>query len=134
MRASRPTTSQREGTEPAALLLGETGTIDDCTARAESLFGYPREHMVARPVSEILPDLARFSLIERDETNARLRLLSQLDVHFKARRSDGSVFLCRLSLSLVGPEHARRLRLTVIPITAPFAPDTDYPGGPPLSS
>lgn len=123
-------TPRRDTAEPAALLLDEGGTISDCTCRAEQLFGYRREQLLDQPVSKVLPDLAGLSLLVRGETNARLRLLSQLDAHFKARRGDTTLFLCRLSLSIVGPEHARSLRLTVTPITAPSQFDTEGDSGP----
>lgn len=130
MTTSSSITSLRDTAEPAALLLDEGGTISDCTPWAEHIFGSRREQLLAQPVSKVLPELAGFPLIERGETNARLRLLSQLDANFKARRSDATLFMCRLSLSIVGSEHARSLRLTVIPITAPFPPATDAGEGP----
>lgn len=102
--------------EPAALLLHGNGIIEDCTPRAESLFGYSRLQLAARPVDLLLPDLAEFPLLVRGEPNPRLLLLCRLGTPFEARRCDATLFSCKLSLSFVGPDSTRRLRLTVAPL------------------
>lgn len=101
--------------EPAALLLGNDGSIGDCTSFAEDLFAYPRAHLITRPVDNLIPRLAELPLMLGEEPNPKLLLLCNLGTVFEARRRDGKSFNCYLSVSQVGHEGERRIRLTVIP-------------------
>lgn len=111
-----PQGNDRRTIEPAALLLDGNGVIEDCTPTAASLFGYSRAQLAARAVATLVPGLAEFRLLVHGEPNPRLLLLCHLGTPFEAHRCDSTRFRCKLSLSFVGPDRSRRLRLTVVPL------------------
>jgi PAS domain S-box-containing protein len=90
-----------ESAPDAMVIVDEQATIALVNARAEELFGYPREELIGQPVEMLLPrGLRKRHEAHRNEflANARARPVGA-GLDLLARRKGGSEFLAEISLS-----------------------------------
>jgi len=99
-----------------SLTLDERGMVCDCNCAGESLFKYPRNELVLRHISMLLPQLAEVELIENGQLNPRLRFLCRIGRRFQAVTQDGERFASEIFLSLLNNTGHGRLSLIVRPV------------------
>jgi protein-histidine pros-kinase len=98
-----------ESAPDALVIVDQGGTIVVVNARAEELFGYSREELVAEPV-EILPPkaLGGRHVIHREGFVAQPRVRAMGEgLDLRARRKDGTEFAAGISLSPMRTESGR---------------------------
>ena len=93
-----------EGLPDATVGAGEDGSILFVNARAEQLFGYPREQLIGRPVKMLWPERVR----ERYARNMELYFRLEHPLRFTDRayglRRDGTEFAGEMSWGIVDTE------------------------------
>jgi PAS domain-containing protein len=94
------------------LALDDTGCIRDCNAAAEVLFGYPRDRLLSRHISLLMPGLAALELTRDGHLNGPLNFISWVD-GFEAMHRDGVRFGAKVFITGLVGGGAPRLRLRV---------------------
>src|ERR687885_698355 len=98
----------------AILIVDAAGSILLANQQVERLFGYPRDHLIGRPVEMLLPETLRGAHVgyrARYVTAPTTRPMGA-NLDLVARRSDGSAFPVEISLSPL--RTAEGLRTTAI--------------------
>lgn len=108
-------TFRAEWQEPPALTLDERGMIRDCSKAGEILFGYPRQDMVWKHVSKLLPELSEIQLVKNGKFNPQLGFLCHCGHHFRTTNRLGSIFLSELHCVLLNDADKRSIRMIVQP-------------------
>ena len=103
----------------AILMLDEGGVICDCNRASETLFNYPRNELVWRHVSMLLPQLAEFDLMPDGQPNPRLRFLSRTGRHYRAETKGGGHFASNLFFNRLESTGHCRMSLIVRPAALP---------------
>ncbi len=86
-----------EAAPDAMVMCREGGEIVLVNSRTESLFGYPRQEMLGKPIHMLVPDgMFQFALVP-DEDMSRAQLGSGIEL--TAMRSDGTRFPAEISFS-----------------------------------
>lgn len=105
----------RAAEDAVALMLDESGMIQDCTGASEKLLGYRGSELVWRHVSTLLPQLAGVDLFPNGQLNSRLHFLCSIGGYFQALRRSGERFASDLFLNDLSNPGAPRLRMIVRP-------------------
>lgn len=109
-----------ESAPDAMVVTARDGTIVLANAQTETLFGYPRQDLVGRPVELLVPDRARTAHVAHREAyqrEPRLRPMGDgLALH--GRRRDGSEFPIEISLSPLDAEGGPLVTAVVRDVTA----------------
>lgn len=100
----------------AALTVDDRGMVCDCNRAGEALFKYRRSELVWGPVSNLLPQLADFALIQNGEPNQRLKFLCHIGLYFMAVTKEGEHFSSELFLNCLDSKRNSRLSLIVRPV------------------
>ncbi|MBI4695862.1 MAG: PAS domain-containing protein [Gammaproteobacteria bacterium] len=83
----------------AALALDRFGRIVDCSAEAETMFRSPRDELLGRHVSALIPRLGNDGVIRDGQLDPQIHFLCHCGAPFQARRQDGEHFVSALSVS-----------------------------------
>jgi len=107
-------------TVPSAILLvNDKGTITLANARAETVFGYPRAELVAKPVEMLIPERLRIPHAELRHSyagNPQARAMSA-GRELSARRKDGSEIPVEAALSPMPAEEGQFVVVSVLDVT-----------------
>lgn len=99
--------------DEAMLTLDENGMICDCNHACETLFRYRRSELAWRPVSMLMPQLAKHELMKSGQPNPYLRFLCRIGHRFEALTQDGEHFQGALFLNVIDGRGLGRLSLIV---------------------
>lgn len=105
--------------EMAVLTLDEQGMIHDCNRDSEALFKYPRNELVRRHVSMLLPQLAEWELMQGGQPNPRLRFLCRSGHHYQAVTKNGWHFPSNLFFNRLDGAGQGGMSLIVRPVAPP---------------
>ncbi len=100
--------------EPPALTLNASGVIINCSERGEEFFGYSRTELACRHVSEVLPQLSEWELLQDGEPNAHFSFLCHIGHAFRVQPRDGRAFHSALSLVCLRDAGETILRLIAL--------------------
>lgn len=101
--------------DPPALSLDEQGLIIECSESIETLFGFKHRDFVYRHFSMLFPELAGVDLAQAGRINPLLNYLCRCGHLFHAQNRQGEIFTCSLSISHIGYDGSRLLRMLVRP-------------------
>lgn len=101
--------------EPPTLTLDARGVIMDCSDSGEDFFGYSRNELASRHVSELLPQLGRWELLKNGQLNPHFHFLCHIGHAFQVRPRNGSTLLSHLSLVRLARAGETILRLIAQP-------------------
>jgi PAS domain S-box-containing protein len=100
----------------AILVIDENGTIITCNPATTRIFGYPREELVGRPVTTIMPDsygVEHQRFLERYLHTGVPHIIGTVR-EVQGRRRDGAVFPCELSIAESREASQRRIFVGII--------------------
>lgn len=119
--SSRAATKKQPGTldferhEPAALLLDESGMIQDCSKSVEGLFGYHLSELSGRHISCLFPQLADAALFQEGQINPKLSFISRCGHVFMGLDKHGDTIPNELSFVRLEHKGFFTLRLILRP-------------------
>ena len=89
------------GVDTPVVTVDENGTIIECSAEIEALFGYRTVELGGRHISFLVPELARMPLLRSGAINPRLAFLCHCGKRFTAAHRQGWAFFVELFLNRV---------------------------------
>lgn len=101
--------------EPPTLTLDARGVIVDCSDSGEAYFGYSRNELARRHVSELLPQLGQWDLWMNGEPNPHFNFLCHIGHAFQVRSRHDRDLLSHLNLVCLGRAGETILRLIAQP-------------------
>ena len=98
-----------EGVGDAIVVVGHSGAVVYVNAAAERLFGWPREDLLRKPLTKLMPERMHAAHVDgfaRYLTTRKPTLIGGAPVRVPAKRSDGSEVEVELSLRTIdAPDH-----------------------------
>lgn len=104
-----------EWDEPPALSLDERGMIQECSESLERLFGFHQSELVFRHFSVLFPQLTGVEILHAGRINPLLSYLCRCGHLFVTQNRQGEVFTSNLSVSHIGYDGSRLVRILVRP-------------------
>jgi PAS domain S-box-containing protein len=106
---------QTEQNDPLALSLDENGMIQECSRSIEKLFGFSQNDLLCRHFSMLFPQLTGVEIARAGQINPLLNYLCRCGHHFLTQNRQGEVFTSNLSVTHIGYDGSRLLRIVVRP-------------------
>lgn len=104
-----------EWNDPPALSLDEHGMIQECSKSLERLFGFSQSDLVHHHFSMLFPQLTGVEVVHAGQINPLLNYLCRCGHLFLTKNRKGDVFTSNLSVSHIGYDGSRLLRIVVRP-------------------
>jgi PAS domain-containing protein len=101
--------------EPPALLLDESGHIQDCSKSVESLFGYGLGELVWQHISCLFPQFSDVALLHNGQIDAKLNFISRCGHTFMGLTRRGDTIPFHLSFIRFERDGLCTLRLILRP-------------------
>jgi PAS domain S-box-containing protein len=100
---------------PAAVMMNETGIIQNCSDSFEQMFGYSQSELIAVHISLLFLDFAQVALIHNGTINERLHYISHCGHVFTGWDKQGKAKPTKLSLICLQNHGSFNLRMLVSP-------------------
>ncbi len=101
--------------EPPALVLDESGLIQDCSKSVENLFGYRKGELAWQHISCLFPQFSDIALIQDGEINPKLNFISRCGHIFVAMNRQGNAIPVHLNFIRFQRDGLCTLRLILRP-------------------
>lgn len=108
----------RNTEEKQGILSLVNSTISDCSKEGGRLLHCLPSALIGRPVSSVLPELAKVKLLHYGWVNQYLLSLSRIGHHFEVRRICGTCFSANLYFSEVSKMSECELCVIICPVRA----------------